>query len=144
MPPAGSRPRLVLVVEDDPQAGELFRSTLRNHGYAVIAVEDGVDALRYVESHTPAAVVLDLGLPRLHGRDVHREMAAHGLTAKIPVIVVTGDAADLNEQDFSCVLRKPVSPDELRASRKEVPSETAPPLTRRGRCFRIAQAQKKR
>jgi len=105
---------IVLVVEDDPHARELFRTALRTEGYNVVAVEDGVDALTYLESHTPSAVVLDLGLPRLHGRDVLAEMAAHGLTQDVPVVVVTGEADPLlHALDYACVLRKPLNPEEL-------------------------------
>jgi DNA-binding response OmpR family regulator len=108
---------VVLVVEDDRQARDMFRTALRADGYHVVAVEDGVDALSYLDTHSPDAVVLDLGLPRLHGRDVLAEMGAHGLTRMIPVIVVTGEShPHLNELDYACVLRKPVGPEELRAS----------------------------
>jgi CheY-like chemotaxis protein len=61
----------------------------------------------------PAAVVLDLALPRLHGRDVLNKMAAHQLTASIPVVVATGTDAELNEGNVSSVLRKPVTGDAL-------------------------------
>jgi DNA-binding response OmpR family regulator len=108
---------IVLVVEDDPQARAMFRSALRSEGYQVVAVEDGIDALNYLDTHTPAAVVLDLGLPRLHGRDVLAEMSAHDLTRMIPVVVVTGESKPLlNELDYACVLRKPVGLEELRVS----------------------------
>ena len=109
---------VVLVVEDDRQAREMFRSALRAEGYNVVAVGDGIDALSYLETHNlPAAVVLDLGLPRLHGRDVLLEMTAQGLTDNVPVIVVTGESHPLvNELHFACVLRKPICPDELIAS----------------------------
>lgn len=105
---------VILVVEDDRQARAMFRTALRNEGYNVVAVGDGLDALTYLETHSPAAVVLDLGLPRLHGRDVLAEMAAHGLTQAVPVIVVTGESRPLlNDLDYACVLRKPISPEEL-------------------------------
>ena len=108
---------VVLVVEDDRQAREMFRTALRAEGFNVVAVADGVDALEYLDAHTPAAVVLDLGLPRLHGRDVLAEMDAQGLTQMVPVIVVTGESKPLlNELDYACVLRKPVGPEELIAS----------------------------
>ena len=108
---------VVLVVEDDPQARAMYRYALRGEGYEVAVAEDGIDALNYLDSHVPDAVVLDLGLPRLHGRDVLSEMGAHGLTHMIPVIVVTGETNPLlNELDYACVLRKPVGPEELLAS----------------------------
>jgi CheY-like chemotaxis protein len=104
----------VLVVEDDASLRELYRSALRAVGYAVVAVEDGLEALHRVERTPPDAVVLDLALPRLSGRDVHRELKAHPETHDIPVIVVSGtDTSDLNPNDFVCVLKKPISIDAL-------------------------------
>jgi len=108
----------VLVVEDDPATRALYRAVLHDEGgYAVVAVEDGLDALRYLDTHTPAVVVLDLGLPRLRGRDVLGEMAARGFTEDVPVVVVTGQTpAGLNEREFACVLRKPITADGLLAA----------------------------
>ena len=108
---------VVLVIEDDAATRKLFRAALRAEGFAVVTVGDGVDALTYLETHTPSAVILDLGLPRLHGRDVLDEMASDGLTQQIPVIVVTGERTDhLDTSQFACVVQKPVSPDELVAT----------------------------
>jgi DNA-binding response OmpR family regulator len=107
----------VLVVEDDPLLRDLYRSSLRQAGYAVIDVEDGVAALRALEARRPAAVVLDLALPRLSGRDVHREMKSHPDMKGIPVIVVSGsDISDLNAADFSSILTKPLKLDNLTAA----------------------------
>ena len=104
----------VLVVEDDPQLRELYRMALRSAGYAVVAVEDGADALRRIEQAVPAVVVLDLGLPRLHGRDVHSELKASPATRDIPIVIVTGgEVSDADASQFACVLRKPCDPDRL-------------------------------
>lgn len=101
-------------MEDDPQLRMLYRSVLTAAGYVVVAVEDGVDALRHLDANGPDAVVLDLGLPRLHGRDVQREIAAHSDTRAIPIIVVTGgDTGDLTASDYACILRKPIDPESL-------------------------------
>jgi DNA-binding response OmpR family regulator len=104
---------VVLVVEDDADLRSLFRTALRAAGYAVFAVDDGMNALRYVEQTVPAAVVLDFGLPRVDGRDVQRELAAHDDTRHIPVIVVTGESRDIDEREFACVLRKPIQLEDL-------------------------------
>jgi DNA-binding response OmpR family regulator len=104
----------ILVVEDDPGLRNLYRSMLRGAGYAVIDVGDGLAALRALETVRPAAVVLDLALPRLSGRDVHREMQSHPDTRDIPIIVVSGtDTSDLRDSDFACIFRKPLHPDTL-------------------------------
>lgn len=104
----------VLVVEDDPSLRAVYKAALTVAGFIVAAVEDGVDALRYIERHTPAAIVLDLALPRLGGRDVQRELASAPITRDVPIVVVTGsEAADLDESKFACVLRKPIDPETL-------------------------------
>jgi CheY-like chemotaxis protein len=109
-----AKKRIVLVVEDDPGLRELFRSTLTVAGYAVAAVEDGLDALRLIDHGTvPSAMVLDMGLPRLAGYDVKAELHAHGETRGIPIVVVTGSDTTINESEFACVLRKPIDPEAL-------------------------------
>ena len=115
--PRPDRQPYVLVVEDDAALRELYRNALHQAGFAVIAVDDGLTALRRLEVERPAAVVLDLELPRLGGRDVHKELQARRDMPKIPIVVVTGgDTTGLDPRDFACILRKPISPDELVAA----------------------------
>jgi two-component system, OmpR family, response regulator MprA len=110
------RGRVVLIVEDDDDLRQLYRTALTAAGFAVVSVADGVDALQYIEQQRPSAIVLDLGLPRLRGDDVYAELTAQGLADKIPVVVVTGDTRNLDAARFSCVLRKPIDIDELVAA----------------------------
>jgi CheY-like chemotaxis protein len=106
--------RRVLVVEDDRQTREMYRTVLAHHGFAVTAVEDGLDALRLIEIECPDAIVLDLMLPRVGGDDVYRELRANPATARIPVVVVTAtDVRDLEANEFRFFLKKPVGPDSL-------------------------------
>jgi two-component system phosphate regulon response regulator PhoB len=102
------------VVEDDPALRALYRSSLLAAGYAVVAVDDGVDALRQIDLKAPSAVLLDLGLPRLTGGDVQREMRARESTRDIPIVVVTGsEVIDVDGSHVDCVLRKPVDIDDV-------------------------------
>jgi DNA-binding response OmpR family regulator len=99
----------VLIVEDDPVLRAMYTAMLRLEGFAVVGVEDGVDALRHLEVNHPSAVVLDLGLPRLCGRDVQLEIRNRIETSTIPIVIVTGeDTGDLDPRDFACILRKPI------------------------------------
>jgi CheY-like chemotaxis protein len=117
VPPA-PRKSSVLIVEDDPALRALYRVALTGAGYAVVTVEDGIDALRHLEmGHVPDLVLLDLELPRLGGHDLHRELQAHSFTQDIPVVVVSGtDTADLDPAAFACVLRKPVDVEQIVAA----------------------------
>ena len=97
--------RTVLLVEDDHALRELYRATLVAAGFSVVAVEDGVEALRYMDGHTPSLVVLDLGLPRLGGEDVRRELASRSDTRDIPVVIVTGaDTHHLRKTDVDSII----------------------------------------
>jgi CheY-like chemotaxis protein len=106
-----------LVVEDDRTLREMYRAALTVAGYAVVAVEDGIDALKHVEHAPPRLIVLDLALPRLSGHDVSRELASRAETRHIPILVVTGtDTQNLRLADFYDLLTKPVDADTLIAA----------------------------
>jgi len=113
VPPA-RRKATILIVEDDAALRAFYRSVLTLEGYAVVTAEDGLDALQRMEEQAVGAIVLDLGLPRLRGEDVGREIAAHPGLRDIPIVVVTGsDTNNLNLDDFACVLTKPVTAEAL-------------------------------
>jgi DNA-binding response OmpR family regulator len=108
-----SKRPLILIVEDDYDTREAYRIAVRAAGFQVVAVADGLRALRAIDTEPPALIVLDLSLPILSGRDVALEVRAHAETAHIPILIVTGyDASDL-EGNGNCVLRKPSDPDEV-------------------------------
>src|SRR4051812_35529456 len=81
--PAGGR---VLVVEDDADIADVLRRSLRNEGYEVKTSADGVDALDVAAGFFPDLVVLDLGLPRLDGIEVCRQLRAEG---DVPILMLT-------------------------------------------------------
>ena len=115
--PTALRAATVLIVEDDPALRELYQKVLEMEGYAVITAEDGIDALQRVERQPVDAVVLDLMLPRMDGRDVKRGFDAHARMRNVPVILITGHVApDINPDAFACVLYKPISIDTLAAA----------------------------
>ena len=113
MPPASPTTTTILVVEDDANARTVYRTALSLAGYTVVAVEDGLAALHWLETHHIDGVVLDLALPRLSGHDVQRESASHSDSRDIPIVVVTGSDELLEAENVRCVLRKPVDPDVL-------------------------------
>ena len=136
--------RVILVVEDDPDLRVFYRQVLTISGFTVIAVEDGIDALRRIETDPPDLVILDIELPRLGGRDVQQELAAHTATRHVPIMVVSGtDTKTLDPAAFVCILRKPVTAERLveavedclSHAREHWPREHAPPTpaTRVGR-----------
>lgn len=77
----------VLVVEDDTLLGHAVRAGLRELGNAVDWVTDGMAAERALCAERYAAIVLDLGLPRLSGLALLRTLRARG--DRTPVLILT-------------------------------------------------------
>jgi two-component system response regulator QseB len=77
----------ILLVEDDLMVGEAARKGLRQDGFAVDWVQDGVAAELALRQEDYALVLLDLGLPQKSGLTVLQELRAAG--NKVPVLIVT-------------------------------------------------------
>jgi DNA-binding response OmpR family regulator len=103
----------VLIVEDDVELRRMYRTALAFAGFDVKEAGNGLDALRFIDRDPPDLVVLDLGLPVMSGYLVREDIAAQAHTRNIPVVVVTGLPGDHQGLDVACVLRKPVTPEQL-------------------------------
>ncbi|NNM79994.1 MAG: response regulator [Gallionella sp.] len=84
----------IVLIEDDALIGEGVRMGLKDAGYAVDWVKDGMAAETALTNHQYDAAILDLALPRKHGLAVLRSLRTSG--ADLPVIILT--AADAHEQ----------------------------------------------
>ena len=108
----------VVIVEDDRRSLELLELYIEATGVDVIAARDGQEGLEVVRRLHPAAVVLDLYLPKLDGWDVLALLKADPKTSAIPVIIVSmvderGKGFALGAADY---LVKPVGRDEVLAA----------------------------
>lgn len=108
-----SKPQTILVVEDDSDLRNLFQIALSLEGYKVLEAGDGYEALLLLDAYHVDLVVLDLGLPRIHGFTVQEEVAAGAESRRIPIVIVTASPEDLSHVRVECILRKPVRPDKL-------------------------------
>lgn len=113
----------ILLVEDDTLLGDALQVGLRGAGFVVDWVTDGVAAETALAGEEFAAVVLDLGLPRLAGLELLRRL--RGRSNRTPVVVLTARDAvedrvrglDLGADDY---VAKPVSLAELAARLRAV------------------------
>jgi len=107
----------VLVIDDEPQIQSLLRIALGAAGYETLPATTGRDGVRLAASAAPDAIILDLGLPDLDGKDVLRDIRAF---SKVPVIVLSArdreaekvTALDLGADDY---VEKPFGMGELLA-----------------------------
>jgi two-component system response regulator QseB len=77
----------VLLVEDDPMIGVSAQKGLRQDGFSVDWVRDGVAAVAALAANPFDAVLLDLGLPRKSGDDVLKSIRSTG--NDVPVLIIT-------------------------------------------------------
>ena len=108
---------LVLVVDDEPAIARVLTAALDARGFCVVAAGTGRAALEAAAHRTPAAIILDLGLPDLDGVEVCRRIRAW---SDVPIIVLTAEdtehrkvlALDDGADDY---VTKPFSTPELLA-----------------------------
>jgi len=77
----------ILVVEDDALLGDALQAGLKQAGYAVDWLRDGLSADQALTIEPYAAAVLDLGLPRASGLEVLRRLRQRG--SVLPVLILT-------------------------------------------------------
>ncbi len=89
MTTTGLRPR-VLLVDDYPDAREMYGEYLKYSGFDVVEAGDGVEALRRAVETGPDVILMDLSLPVMDGWEATRRLKADQRTADIPVVALTG------------------------------------------------------
>lgn len=77
----------ILIAEDEPGISSFLKKGLEASGYSTLVVEDGVTAAAAARDRDFDLLILDLGLPRMDGRDVLAEIRGRG--ERIPVIILT-------------------------------------------------------
>jgi len=103
-------PASILVVDDDEDIRLMLSSLLEGEGYDVRMAVDGADALHQLSTRSlPDAILLDLGMPNVDGREFRRLQLLDGRLEGIPAIVISaecglGDDASLSVRHF---LHKP-------------------------------------
>src|SRR2546426_1867463 len=78
----------ILVAEDDAILADAVLHSLRQSGYAVDWVKNGVEADCALAAHAFDLLILDLGLPRKSGLDVLKRL--RGRDSRLPVLILTG------------------------------------------------------
>lgn len=105
----------ILLVEDDAAVRYLFTEVLHNHGYYVIAAEDGTVGLEIATARiaTFDAVITDSRMPGIEGRELVTRIRS--LRPDLPILVVSGgvDPSAHSSDPATRYLAKPVSPHRL-------------------------------
>jgi CheY-like chemotaxis protein len=104
----------ILVVDDDPEVREGLCDALTDEGYHVATAANGADAVQGVaKSLRPDLILMDLCMPVMDGYEFLEQRVKNQTLSKIPVIVVSANAAQRIAQPGVEILRKPVDLDAL-------------------------------
>lgn len=115
---AGGARAQILVVEDDPRMQKVLQRMFREQGYSVVVCSDGQAGLDAFRAIKPAAVILDLMLPNIVGRELCKTMKAEQPVMPIVVVSAISEVVDkvlLLELGADDYVTKPFSPRELMA-----------------------------
>jgi CheY-like chemotaxis protein len=80
----------ILVVDDDPLAGEMTAAILEDAGHDIVLAENGVDAIEALDAGERFGLVIsDMNMPLVSGIELFRTLREQGVD--IPFILLTGD-----------------------------------------------------
>lgn len=85
----------VLIVEDDKPLQKYLKELLLDNGYSVTLASDGVEAIANLEKVEPDLVVLDLGLPKMSGESVCREIRERFPQIRVIILTAKDSVADV-------------------------------------------------
>ena len=108
----------ILIIEDDPRMQKVLKRIFTEERYAAVVAGDGQTGLELFRSERPIAVVLDLILPHISGRELCQTFKSQ--SSEIPIVVLSAitEVADkvlLLELGADDYVTKPFSPRELTA-----------------------------
>jgi two-component system, cell cycle response regulator DivK len=89
---SGTRKPVVLLVDDYPDAREMYAEYLEFCGFSIVQAGNGVEAIACAESRRPDVILMDLSLPVMDGWEAIRRLKGAARTRKIPVLALTGHA----------------------------------------------------
>jgi CheY-like chemotaxis protein len=105
----------ILLVDDYPDALEIWGLYLRSIGYDVIEADDGLEAVAQAQLCNPDVIVLDLELPGITGFEAAVRLRASAATRDIPLIAATGyshvkQLDQARASGFDAIVVKPCEP----------------------------------
>ena len=118
----GTIPRVasqrILVADDNRDAAEALSLQLQLAGHDVRTAHDGIEALTVAKTFDPEIVLLDLGMPKMDGYEVARQLRLQPRSRRVTLIALTGwgqqqDRDRTTEAGFDAHLVKPVAEAQL-------------------------------
>jgi two-component system CheB/CheR fusion protein len=121
----------ILLVDDYPDALEIWGLYLRSLGYTVDTADDGLEAVEMAHQTQPDIIVLDLELPGISGFEAALRLRQAPDTKDIPLIAATGyshvkQLDQARDSGFDSIVVKPCDPAALVAEIERLLRSRAP------------------
>lgn len=100
--PQAQRPQKIIIVEDNADLAEIYKTRLELLGYTCFIGYNGITGLYFIQKEVPDLVLLDLMIPDIAGDQVLRTMRASSWGKNIKVLVIS----NLNESEAPAGLRQ--------------------------------------
>ena len=97
-PPVRMEDQYVLVVDDSPSVRRVVSNMLKTAGWEVQTARDGIEALDVAGKRKPAAVLLDIEMPRMDGYELIATLRSQDQYKHLPLVVLTSRAAGKHHQ----------------------------------------------
>ena|ERR1700690_2116218 len=106
-------PKKVMIIEDEPDAAELFAEMMRLNGFCVVKTYSSTPAMSVIREEKPDLILLDIMMPEISGIEILHLMRSDPVLALIPVVVISARATPTDVQTgldagASVYLTKPV------------------------------------
>ena len=128
--PEAREPKRVLVVDDNRDSADTITALLLAWGHEARTLYDAESVISVVADFQPDVVVLDIGLPKVNGYDLARQLRQSGNSRHIVLVAFTGYGQDddrrrVREAGFDHHLLKPLEPEALAKIIDAVPAHAA-------------------
>jgi len=125
-----TKPRRVLIADDDRILTQMLSSRLQTLGWVVDVALDAMQAVMFTRQHAPDIIVLDIAMPGGTGRQALHSLKASSKLRAVPVIVLSGSIEPDEEAKMVALgavefLRKPIDADALDARLRAVLGDDA-------------------
>jgi len=95
--------QLILLVEDETDVATVTKTRLELEGFKVFTVNDGPEALNFIDQERPDLMLLDLKMPKLDGYSVYKRLKSDKRTKDIPIILFSGSSEYMITLEKKCI-----------------------------------------
>ena len=113
-----ARNKVILIVDDEAPIRRVIELKLKNGGYDVLSATDGEEALRIIKNEKPDAVITDINMPKMDGKELcelseplKQEMPF--LTIIMTARIMPDERVWIDKMRDTIFMEKPFSPSRL-------------------------------